>query len=53
MEKKKLKIPGAQPSQLINSVFVSRIVLKQSPAPEQENIIINKMKELSLGVSNF
>lgn len=47
------KTAGSQPSQLTNSVFVSRIVLKQSQAPEQENIIIKKMKGLSPVDSNF
>lgn len=50
---KKLKIAGAQPSQLTKSVFASRIVLKETQAPEQENIIIKRMKELSLVVSHF
>lgn len=34
-------------------MFVSRIVLKESQAPEQENIIIKKIKGFSLADSNF
>lgn len=44
---KKPKIAGAQPSHLTNNMFVSRIVLKESQAPEQENIIIKKIKGFS------